>query len=205
MSQSNAPIPLDSLMHVIRAEYREMPDMRLTVPQFRRLWHLDSDVCEQVTAHLVAEGFLGKDQASHLYLNARARPRSALGCHASVGAPPSLGVTPAQRARTGRSHQCWQRRHSQGQGRDRAARTGVAGSAGRGHTSAHPRCTACWLSCWFERKGPPPAPDNGRTRRPRGARPARVCPALRTDVLPPERSRVPRVPSSAAWRRDSSR
>jgi hypothetical protein len=74
MSQSNAPIPLDSLMHVIRAEYREMPDMRLTVPQFRRLWHLDSDACEHVMAHLIAEGFLGKDHASRLYLNASAGP-----------------------------------------------------------------------------------------------------------------------------------
>lgn len=74
MSQSNALTPLDSLMHVIRAEYREMPDMRLTVTQFRRLWHLDSDACEHVMAHLIEEGFLGRDHASRLCMNARARP-----------------------------------------------------------------------------------------------------------------------------------
>ena len=73
MSLTHSAIPLMSLVQIIRAEYREMPDMRLTVPQFRRLWHLDNDACEEVMAHLVEEGFLAKDYAGRLLLSATGR------------------------------------------------------------------------------------------------------------------------------------
>jgi len=39
--------------HLIRAEYREMPGLRLTEPQVRRLWNLDAITCEQVLERLV--------------------------------------------------------------------------------------------------------------------------------------------------------
>jgi hypothetical protein len=42
----------------IHAEFLEMPGMRLTRPQFRRLWHLTDTDCESVLRHLLATGFL---------------------------------------------------------------------------------------------------------------------------------------------------
>jgi hypothetical protein len=34
-------VPTESLLTLIRAEYREMPDLELTVRQAQRLWRLD--------------------------------------------------------------------------------------------------------------------------------------------------------------------
>jgi DNA-binding IclR family transcriptional regulator len=42
----------------IRGEYLEMPGLRLTPAQTRRLFGLDPDVCEALLATLVQEGFL---------------------------------------------------------------------------------------------------------------------------------------------------
>ena len=64
----------DALLHIIRAEYREMPCLRLSASQFRRLWHLDDALCEHVTATLLAEGFLGQDQDRRFYWTKHARP-----------------------------------------------------------------------------------------------------------------------------------
>ncbi|HXW07489.1 MAG TPA: hypothetical protein VD833_19795 [Vicinamibacterales bacterium] len=47
-----------SLLTRIRGEYREMPGLRLTVAQARRLWQLDSATCQTALDTLVAEGFL---------------------------------------------------------------------------------------------------------------------------------------------------
>jgi hypothetical protein len=43
-----------------RAEYLEMPGLRLTVAQAARLWHLDIASCEGVLATLVQSKFLVK-------------------------------------------------------------------------------------------------------------------------------------------------
>lgn len=42
----------------IEAEYREMPGLRLTMPQMQRLWGLDLDACAELVAVLVARGVL---------------------------------------------------------------------------------------------------------------------------------------------------
>jgi hypothetical protein len=42
----------------IEIEYIEMPDLKLTVPQLRRLCALPLDVCETAVAELVRTGFL---------------------------------------------------------------------------------------------------------------------------------------------------
>ena len=42
----------------IEIEYIEMPDLKLTVPQLRRLCALPLDVCETAVAELVRSGFL---------------------------------------------------------------------------------------------------------------------------------------------------
>lgn len=50
--------PPEGLVARIRAEYGEMPGLRLTVSQAARLWQMDAGACEAVLQALVAEGFL---------------------------------------------------------------------------------------------------------------------------------------------------
>lgn len=45
-------------LELIRAEYREMPELRLTKPQIRRLWSLDVATCDALIEALESEGFL---------------------------------------------------------------------------------------------------------------------------------------------------
>lgn len=42
----------------IAMEYIEMPDMKLTAAQARRLWNIPAEVCDRALAALVARGFL---------------------------------------------------------------------------------------------------------------------------------------------------
>lgn len=46
------------LLERMRAEWIEMPGMRLTAAQAARLWALDCTVCERALAALVLSGFL---------------------------------------------------------------------------------------------------------------------------------------------------
>lgn len=46
------------ILELIRMEYAEMPDLRLTFFQARRLWNLEPAVCDDLLAALVGEGFL---------------------------------------------------------------------------------------------------------------------------------------------------
>ncbi|HJZ78514.1 MAG TPA: hypothetical protein VKE51_42595 [Vicinamibacterales bacterium] len=49
---------LEVIARRIRAEFREMPGLRLTPAQARRLWGLDVDICHKVIDALVASEFL---------------------------------------------------------------------------------------------------------------------------------------------------
>jgi hypothetical protein len=51
---------IDEVLTRIEMEYREMPDMKLTFWQARRLWNLDEAVCEAALARLVTEKFLSR-------------------------------------------------------------------------------------------------------------------------------------------------
>ncbi len=51
---------LDETVKRIRIEYTEMPDMRLSFAQARRLWNLPPDRCESALAVLVQSGFLAR-------------------------------------------------------------------------------------------------------------------------------------------------
>ncbi len=51
---------LDDWVHLVRAEYLEIPGLRLTKPQVRRLWNLDAHTCEALLDVLVGDGFLRK-------------------------------------------------------------------------------------------------------------------------------------------------
>ena len=42
----------------VSGEFREMPGLRLTMPQAQRLWGLDGDTCAEVVALLVARSIL---------------------------------------------------------------------------------------------------------------------------------------------------
>lgn len=66
---------LDILVVRIRGEYREMPGMRLTVAQARRLWQLDAGQCDAVLEALVAEGFLVRTHDG-AYIALPSTPRS---------------------------------------------------------------------------------------------------------------------------------
>jgi len=44
----------------VRGEYLEMPGLRLTPEQARRLWRLDEPACDAVLGALVDSGFLAR-------------------------------------------------------------------------------------------------------------------------------------------------
>jgi hypothetical protein len=48
------------LLTRIRMEYIEMPDLRLTLRQARRLWNLEPELCDELLSVLVHEGFLAR-------------------------------------------------------------------------------------------------------------------------------------------------
>jgi hypothetical protein len=45
-------------LHLIQAEYMEMPGLHLTKPQVQRLWTLEPQVCDALLDALVASDFL---------------------------------------------------------------------------------------------------------------------------------------------------
>ena len=48
----------EALKARVRAEYREMPGLCLTLQQACRLWQIDADRCTRILDVLVAESFL---------------------------------------------------------------------------------------------------------------------------------------------------
>ena len=51
-------MPSDRLVTRIRAEFREMPGLRLTFAQACSLWHLEPADCERVLTTLLKQAFL---------------------------------------------------------------------------------------------------------------------------------------------------
>ena len=50
----------DIILCRIRAEYREMPGLKLTGAQAQRLWGIDRESCGGLMADLVTSGFLAR-------------------------------------------------------------------------------------------------------------------------------------------------
>ncbi len=50
--------PFADAIRRVRAEFLEMPGLRLTISQAARLWAMDIDLCEAVLATLVETRFL---------------------------------------------------------------------------------------------------------------------------------------------------
>ena len=49
---------VEANLHRVRGEFLEMPGLRLTVAQARRLWNLDARLCETLLVTLVETRFL---------------------------------------------------------------------------------------------------------------------------------------------------
>jgi hypothetical protein len=54
------------LISQIRAEYDEMPCLRLTLPQAARFWSVDRDTCRAVLERLVVEGYLIEGRSGYM-------------------------------------------------------------------------------------------------------------------------------------------
>jgi hypothetical protein len=64
----------ESLLARIRGEYREMPGLRLTPAQARRLWQLDPPICDAILNALLAEGFLSQTRDGSFIVSSAAAP-----------------------------------------------------------------------------------------------------------------------------------
>jgi hypothetical protein len=58
MSETPAVATCAQLLHRIKAEYMEMPGLRLTAAQAGRLWGLDAAACRDLLERLITERFL---------------------------------------------------------------------------------------------------------------------------------------------------
>ncbi len=56
----NAVLVLTDTIRRVRAEFLEMPGLKLTVPQAQRLWGVDRRTCEAVIDQLTATQFLAR-------------------------------------------------------------------------------------------------------------------------------------------------
>ncbi len=57
--------PLDDLFHRARAEFREMPGLRLTFSQMQRLWTLDDPTCQALVERLLHSRVLTRTPSGH--------------------------------------------------------------------------------------------------------------------------------------------
>jgi hypothetical protein len=60
MTGSGKAVNRWSLEDRVRAEFLEMPGLRLTLAQAARLWVVDRSMCESVLERLVSTGFLAR-------------------------------------------------------------------------------------------------------------------------------------------------
>jgi hypothetical protein len=67
MAMATLQTDMTDLLRLVRAEYREMPGLRLTPRQAQRLWDLDSTTCDTVLGTLEAVHFLRRT-ADHSYV-----------------------------------------------------------------------------------------------------------------------------------------
>jgi hypothetical protein len=60
-------------LHLVQAEYLEMPGLQLTTPQVRRLWGLEEQACHQILEQLIAIHFLRRTERDLYVLDAPSR------------------------------------------------------------------------------------------------------------------------------------
>jgi hypothetical protein len=59
---------MSALILRIKSEYLEMPGLKLTEAQARRLWGLDGNTCQVVLMTLIERGFLKRSANGHYVL-----------------------------------------------------------------------------------------------------------------------------------------
>ena len=64
--------PIDELVNLMRMEYLEMPDLKLTFQQARRLWDAPSDLCSRALDELIHAGFLAQSRDGRFLRRAHA-------------------------------------------------------------------------------------------------------------------------------------
>ena len=69
--------PANDLLRRIQGEFLEMPGLRLTEPQARRLWNLDALSCSTVVSVLLDAGFLFKTSDGSLMRVDQPKPMKA--------------------------------------------------------------------------------------------------------------------------------
>ena len=53
-------MPIIDAVELIRMEYSELPELRLTFWQAQRLWSFSEELCERALTALIASGFLAR-------------------------------------------------------------------------------------------------------------------------------------------------
>ena len=61
----NPDSQLDDLVRRIKAEYLEMPGLRLSLAQAQRLWSVDAKTCKSVLEALLADQFLASTSSGN--------------------------------------------------------------------------------------------------------------------------------------------
>jgi hypothetical protein len=79
-----------NLMSRIRMEFVEMPGMRLTRRQARRLWNLDQTACDELLDALVDEGFLKQSSDGAFLRQHHGRPAAMIHRGGSTGSGNAL-------------------------------------------------------------------------------------------------------------------
>ncbi len=75
-------MPIQDAIELIQMEYAEMPELRLTFSQARRLWNFSEELCERALTELLVSGFLGcTSEGSYVR---RHTLRSSIGAGASL-------------------------------------------------------------------------------------------------------------------------
>ena len=58
VSTMNREDTMTDWLHLVRADYHEIPGLHLTKPQVQRLWNLDASTCQAIVEALEADKFL---------------------------------------------------------------------------------------------------------------------------------------------------
>lgn len=72
---------IDEVLHRIQGEFVEMPGLRVTAAQARRLWGLEHDVCDALLGALVDAKFLARTRDGAYIRVDNARPVLVTGSH----------------------------------------------------------------------------------------------------------------------------
>ena len=87
---------VEEAVELIQMEYQEMPQLRLTFWQARRLWNLSDDLCERALSALTGSGFLARasDGAPSIAAEAVGNARHLIAAHDVPGRQDRVDLDP---------------------------------------------------------------------------------------------------------------